>query len=238
MSRISVQNPNLPERANGSRLPINGNGERTARQSGPAGGFGGIGDVPIIATGHEFVSRRPGGVRSGAAAGMTAGLPPCPPPTYETWRLMARDPTIALACAVVWGPLLGSNWSYRGTNDTVPDEWIEFAREVYSPFEALLKTQMLKGLNMGCRSFEQVYGARLVNNALRIVVAKFKPLRWERTFPLVDAATGAYAGLRNGQVELDPEETPPASGSSSGSTAAAQAPRSGRRLTRCGITTA
>jgi hypothetical protein len=214
MSRINGQNPNLPERVR-SRPPLNGKtpGPQSPgwARGGPVGGFGGIGggDVPIIPTGHNFTGRpfRPCGVRYGIANGHATDMPPCPPPTYHTWRWMQHDPTIAIACAVSWGPIIGSAWSYKGANKGVSQEWIDFAREVYSPFESLLKTQMLKELNMGCRSFFQQYEARPFNGKLRVAVKRFKPLRWELTYPLVDPQTGDYAGLRNAGIDFDPEQT-------------------------------
>lgn len=142
-----------------------------------------------------------------AADSETPGIPPAPAGTYDVYRQIRSDPTVALARAVVHGPILASNWSFVKAAEDVPDEWRDFVREVYDPMQASLKSQLLYALDYGCRSFEQVYGVRAFGGRERVVLAKAKPLRPDNTEVLVDRGTGAYAGLRNGDVDLLPEET-------------------------------
>jgi hypothetical protein len=210
VSRFASQDVNAPETSPAARPQVGV--ESTPQQSGLRGNGGAAGDlgVPLLSGGvNGSLTRRRCSTMTGAAlAGAnSAGLPTCPDGTYDVYRDMLRDPTIQLARAVVFGPILGSPWRVVPLHPDVPVEWVDFAREVYQPLESQLKSQLLRSLDFGCRSFEQIYDVRQIGGLLRIVAKKFKPLRPDITRPLVDRDTGAYAGLRNGGVSLSPEQT-------------------------------
>lgn len=207
MSRITAQDINAPEAAAATRPQIGI--ESTSQQSGHRGRASDLG-VPILSDGaNGSLTRRRCAASAGAAnSGINpSGLPTCPDGTYDVYREMLRDPTIQLSRAVVFGPIQGSPWRTVAANPDVPAEWVDFIRQAYEPLETQLKSQLLRSLDFGCRSFEQIYDVRTFNNALRIAPKKFKPLRPDITRPLVDKDTGAYAGLRNGGVSLTPEQT-------------------------------
>lgn len=176
--------------------------ERTRAQSTLTGLVGGIPFAnspqnPLVTTGPISVS----------SSGQTPGFPRAPTGGFNVYRQIRDDPTISIARAVIFGPILASPWTYKKSADDAPDEWVDFIRENFTPIESQLKRQLLFALDFGCRSFEQIYRAFDFNGATRIGVRKFKPLRPENTEVLTDDRTGAYAGLRNGDVDLDPEET-------------------------------
>jgi hypothetical protein len=204
----------MAKRRTPTRPPKPTGNQRTGPQSTPAG----TGGIPVVAVPARDPAvagpacRRhygPSVYALAAAAGgprsAPAGLPPCPEGDYETYRRMwLTDPTIRIGRAAFNGPILAAGTSYAKRDDGVPDAWVDWVRDVYKPLLAGLKAQMLLGMDFGSRSFEQT--AEVVPDGPGLKL-KFKPLRPELTRPLVDPTTGAYAGLRNGRVDLKPEET-------------------------------
>lgn len=136
------------------------------------------------------------------------GIPPAPDGSFETYRQILTDPTVQLGRAVIFGPILASPWNYQATRPDVPLEMVDFVRRQYDPLAVALKTQLLRSIDFGCRSFEQVY-EYIDDPVLRRTVVgidRFKPLRPEVTRVVVDE-NGRYNGLLNGDVDLLPEET-------------------------------
>lgn len=190
--------------------------ERTGAQAGP-GRVGGVAGLPVaVLTNYMGSLTNPVGTRTNltgfnaaALPGINTrfGFPAAPEGSPEVYRRIRSDPTIALARAFVMGAILSSRWSFVPKRPDVPQERIDFIRDVYDPIQASLKTQMLYSLDFGWRVFEQIYRVHPFNGREYIGVKKFKPLRPETTDILVTKRTGAYAGVKNGKTELDPDET-------------------------------
>lgn len=199
-----------------SKTPPPPAGEKTPAQSGGGAGgargllgLPGLAGIPVaFAGGDPSVTSSLRRLLSGRSSGVgLPGIPDAPAGTYDVYREILTDPTVQIGRAVVFGPILASEWSYEPRDRSVPREVVAFVRDLYDPIAVSLKTQMLRGLDFGSRSFEQVYGVVDRGGRSLITVRKFKPLRPEHTRVLVDDETGAYAGLANGDVELLPEET-------------------------------
>ena len=127
------------------------------------------------------------------------GLSPVMPGTYNTYRMMRRDPTIALARSVVMAPIIGASWSFEARKDA-PDEHVEFIREQIEPMRTHIVREALRALDFGWAGFEKVF--ELVDGRLRI--ERVKPLLHDVTEILIEKDTGRFAGFRQGGVTLDP----------------------------------
>jgi hypothetical protein len=194
-------------------------GERTKEQSGAAGtgapaeALAGL--VPGWAasyisgtryTGEVYEARSPfagtaGSVGSGGSVGRQTVEDPPPPGTYATYRAMRSHPTVALARAVAFAPVLGAEWEAVKRDPSVPDELLDYVKENYLPFERPLKGQALRALDFGWRGMEQIWEVRPWNGRAVAVPAKFKPLRPEVTAIMRDAR-GGFAGFEQEKVRL------------------------------------
>lgn len=110
--------------------------------------------------------------------------------TYETYRKMLRDPTIALARMAVTAPILASSWSYQSA-EGVPDERVEFIREQIDSARELILASMLRAVDFGWAGFEKIFEVR----GLELRFKRLKPLLHDQTHILVDRATGRFAGF-------------------------------------------
>lgn len=129
------------------------------------------------------------------------------PATYETWRLMSRNPTLALAKAVATGPILAASWSYEARDKAVPDAWVAFARSMLEPLREPYLEDAVRSMEFGWAPFEVVW--KLVSNSqadglpsVRWEIERFKPLLPELTEPVFAPITGQYLGIRNGTCVL------------------------------------
>jgi len=189
-------------------------GEATADQSRR----GGNGSLPGIATGMGITGVGTFDLNPPAQTNPLNGT--CPtafsqtqligyreplPGDYATYRLMSSHPTLALAKAVVVGPILASAWSFEA-DEGVPDERVQFIREQLEPMRPLILNEAMRALETGWRPFEKVYEA----DGGQLCLRKLKPLLPDLTKVLVDKATGRFAGLVQGsgdkKVELPPEK--------------------------------
>lgn len=113
---------------------------------------------------------------------------------YKKARKMRRDPTIALARALVMAPALASNWSIEALDDA-PDGAQDFIdKHLQSVRLHLLKTAMSGMIDFGWQPFEKVFS--IDRNGL-IYVSKFKALLHDITEILVIEETGAFNGFEN-----------------------------------------
>ena len=111
--------------------------------------------------------------------------------SYDTYRTMRNDPTIALARALVVAPVVAGEWRVEA-DDEVDDERIKFVQDQFLGIrEPFLETALFAGVDFGWQGFEKVYA---VKNG-QIVLKKIKPLYHNITTILVDAKTGVFAGF-------------------------------------------
>ena len=153
--------------------------------------------------GEETKLQRGGGV-FGLITDMQGFAPP-PGGTYAIYRKMRGHPTVALARMAATAPVRTANLSYESDEGT-PDERVDFIRGQIDQLWPMLAKEMLYALDYGFSSFEKVFESTTIDGQQRWVYRKLKSLRPEKTKILVDRDTGAFAGLKQGRIELGPEK--------------------------------
>ena len=120
---------------------------------------------------------------------------------YRTYRAMRRHPTVALARAVAQAPNLTAGFAVQSDegNDDPAREAVDDMVESLWPF---LVHNMLYALDYGWQPFEKVWA---LDGSL-LTVCKMKPLLPDNTQILTDAH-GAFAGLKQGNTTLPPENS-------------------------------
>lgn len=127
---------------------------------------------------------------------------PRPPAgSFETYRAMRGNPTVALARIAATAPVRAAEWTLQADADA-PAERVEFIRSQLQALWPMLVKDILYALDYGFQAFEKVFELQ----GGRLVYRKIKPLAPQRTEILVDEATGAFAGLRQGDVVLPAEK--------------------------------
>jgi hypothetical protein len=120
------------------------------------------------------------------------------PASYDTYRRIRKDPTVAMARALSIAPILAAEWSVE-SDDEVDDERIKFIRDQFLPIrESFLEATLFGGCDFGHQPFEKVFGYDSASG--RTIIKKFKPLLQDLTEILVEKATGAFHGFRQKDV--------------------------------------
>lgn len=114
--------------------------------------------------------------------------------TYENYRKMRTDPTIALARAVALGPIEQAEHTWEADDD-VPDEVVDFVAAHMDRFWQPLVADMLRAVDYGWQSFELVWD--LEEDAQ--IFTKIKALLPELTVIVIDPATGELLGVRQSE---------------------------------------
>jgi hypothetical protein len=122
--------------------------------------------------------------------------------TYETYRAMRNDPTVALARAIATAPIKSADWSVKA-DDGVPPEIVDFVQAQTDRIVPRLLVDGSRALDYGWQSWELVWDR--VDN--RLTVTRAKPLLPDLTDILTLETTGAFAGLRNQSVDLGVRES-------------------------------
>lgn len=117
------------------------------------------------------------------------------PATYETYRTIRKDPSIAIARALSIAPIVGASWSIDADDD-VPDEWIKFIQdEIVERREWLLVKALEGGIDFGWSPFEKWYVPKIVDG-VPMWTWQFKQLLQDMTYILVNPKTGEFMGFR------------------------------------------
>ena len=116
---------------------------------------------------------------------------------YETYRLMNRDPTLALARAMAKLPIQGASHSFEADDD-VPDNVVELVQKTVDTLWVDIVDTLLWALEYGWKSGELIWE----NRPEGLVPVRLKPLRVDDTVILVDAQHGSYLGVRQGKADL------------------------------------
>lgn len=122
--------------------------------------------------------------------------------TYNTYRKMRKNPTIALARSVATAPIRTSSYVVKAKDDA-KDEQIDFITEQVNKWWYDLVTQSIYALDYGWMPFEKVWD---LDKQARLVYKKLKPLLVDITSIVVDKDTGGFNGLKQKGVELGPEK--------------------------------
>lgn len=134
------------------------------------------------------------------------GVQPYPtrlPVSYDTYRTIRKHPTVRLGRAMLLAPICAGQWTVE-TDDDVDDTVVELIQtEVVDRRDAILPPALRARCDFGWASFEIVYRVREGH----ISVAKYKPLLADLTTILVEPNTGDFAGFRQGQIDVPPEQS-------------------------------
>lgn len=124
---------------------------------------------------------------------MDATTPNPLPVSYDTYRIIRRHPTIALARALSAAPVIAGKWSIDADDDA-SDEAMSLIRDEVMPKRAdIVGPAMYGGIDFGWQGFELVYGNR---NGTRTGLDEAKQLLQDLTTILADAKTGKFAGYK------------------------------------------
>jgi hypothetical protein len=137
-----------------------------------------------------------GGGVAGMAGGSEAGYGPPPEGSYQTYRRMRSNPTIAMARIAATAPIRRAAWSFEARDGT-PDERVRLVQSVIERLRSRLVKDAMSALDYGWAPFEIVWTL----DGGRAVPAALKPLSVDLSEPLV-SESGALLGVRNGKTDL------------------------------------
>lgn len=119
-----------------------------------------------------------------------------PPGTFEVYRKIKSNPTVALAYAATVYPVQFAPWTYEAADGT-PDEWVEFAQDQMDAIKWDFVQQACRRFYYGFQAFERVYDVK----DGRLGIERLKPLMPDITRPIVDEF-GTIIGLENGGAKF------------------------------------
>jgi len=125
--------------------------------------------------------------------------------TFDTYRKMRTNPTVALARVVATAPIKTSNYSIKSEDD-VSEDMIGFIQKQIDELWPLLIENILYSLDYGFQSFEKVWDVRMVDGSPRYVLRKLKPLVPDQIKVVLDKKYGNFAGLRQNEIHLLPNK--------------------------------
>lgn len=126
------------------------------------------------------------------------------PQSYDTYRIIRRNPTVALARALSVAPIIAGQWSIEA-DDEVDDDKIKFVKDEFIPIrEPFLETALNGGIDFGWQPFEVVY---IEKNGL-IGLSKLKPLLHDLTTIMVNESTGAFDGFLQDAIDISDVRVP------------------------------
>ncbi len=113
------------------------------------------------------------------------------PMSYETYRVMRTDPTLALARALSVAPIAAASWGVEADED-VDEDRRQFISDVMMPLRhQIIEPAMYGGIDFGWQAFEKVFAVK--DN--RIIVELIKPLLQDISFILIELGSGLFAGI-------------------------------------------
>lgn len=111
--------------------------------------------------------------------------------TYAKYRLLRKDPTIALGRGLLVSGILAGGWSVEADEDT-PDAVVEFVKTLLPLREDIMRTAVGYGrVDFGWMPYEKIFG---IENGL-ITLVHLKPLLHDMTTILVDP-NGNFQGYK------------------------------------------
>jgi hypothetical protein len=166
--------------------------------------FGSSGDVPENAANPSPPSEGESTLwQNGAFIGFgdVPGFREPPFGGYCLYRRMLSHPTIALARAMIAGPILSGSWSYEA-DEGVSDAWVELIQSIMDPIRPTLLEDAIRFIDYGWQPFEKVW---IVRDG-QLVIDRIKPLLPDMTEIRV-TPHGRFAGVRNTGKDLPVEKS-------------------------------
>ena len=120
--------------------------------------------------------------------------------TYAQFRTLRRHPTIKLARALAMAPIEAASWVVEA-DEGVPPERVAFVEEQALPIRPQFMRSMLTGtIDYGWAAFEKVF--KYDDSSGLMVWQKIKALLNDITAIQVFEGTGAFAGFKQGMLEV------------------------------------
>ena len=120
------------------------------------------------------------------------------PASYDTYRDMEKDPTLALALNLAIAPITAAEWAIE-VKDDAPKDAEQFIEDQFFPIREPFIDAALRGCyTLGWSPFEKIFEA--VDG--RIELKKLKPLLQDITEINILEKTGAFAGFKQGKTDL------------------------------------
>lgn len=138
----------------------------------------------------------------GSAGPQFGGFEKPPPGTYETYRLMRLHPTLVIAQAAKYCPIMASTWGVEKDKKKAPGDAEDLIHRTFVSRRGKIVRRLLGGLGFGCASLEKLWG---VDEEGAIVPLDYKYLIPDITDVVVDEH-GGFMGVKNNSVELNPRE--------------------------------
>lgn len=168
------------------------------------------GQVQEPATGEQTGAQQRGNSPIGADGSVDAGAigggiqvnQQAPAGTINTYRAMRRHPTIAIGRMAVHAPIKSAKWTIE-TDDDAPSGAEDLIEKHVVDHQPVIVREAVRMLDYGRQPFELVWD--VVEGAL--VPDKYKPLLPEITKAQVTQDNGRFAGAKNADVPLTPEQT-------------------------------
>lgn len=114
-----------------------------------------------------------------------------------TYRWMLQHPVLRLVRSIAVGSIVSSTWEYEKSEETVPDERVEFVKYVFDRIRThLLNDFFVRGRDFGWAPGEIIWGTETVRGKIQQIIQRIKPLSQEQTDVLEDGY-GNFTGLRN-----------------------------------------
>jgi hypothetical protein len=138
-------------------------------------------------------------------ADRTAALARQAPATYETYRKIRKQPTVAFGRFLAAAPLILGEWSLEADDD-VPDERIAFIRKQIMPlrYDFMFNAALFGNIDYGWCPFEKVFATAKIRGREHIVLARLKPLLVDLTDILIDPDMGHVVGFRQSPQAFTP----------------------------------
>ncbi len=115
--------------------------------------------------------------------------------TYDTIRTIIKQPTVALARALIAAPVVAAQWRYE-TDDEVQDDRLRFIQDQLDPIREIIVQQAMDArIDYGWIGFEKIFETRPWEDRERIMIKRLKPLLHDLTYIDVREDTGAFAGF-------------------------------------------
>lgn len=118
------------------------------------------------------------------------------PPTFRTYRTITAHPTVALGCAMIFGPILIGRWTVQAKAGT-PKERIKLIEDNFLPRHDEIVAQCLFSVYFGFQAFEQIWDVAQGGQ----VISEYKGLLPELSQALVTKG-GKLVGINNLGVDL------------------------------------
>jgi hypothetical protein len=166
-----------------------------------------------LSTGEQTGEQKPSNYKSlkmiGGAGG--TGIPDTlkqRPTTgsFQTYRKMRSNPTIAMARLIATAPIRTADWSVDA-DEEVPEDRINFVQKLCEKLWHNLINDLMTALDFGFAPFEIVWKTDDSGEGAKFTIERIKPLLVDITQPRITLDTGRLAGIENLDVVLPLNQT-------------------------------